>query len=87
MTESWKSHVLCRVCASRPRQPLPDHSSVAISPTTLDEGVTFTMGWAAEHLGFTSADTCATSAIDVSSPIDRACALRWVNCPPGSSWR
>ena len=56
----------------------------AMSPTTLDDGVTLTMS---PNIRFTSAYMCATSCQRSSSPIDRACALRLVNCPPGISCR
>ena len=56
----------------------------AMSPTTLDEGVTLTMS---PNMRFTSAYISATSCQRSSSPIDRACAFRLVNWPPGISWR
>ena len=56
----------------------------AMSPTTLDEGVTLTMS---PNIRFTSAYMCATSCQRSSRPMERACALRLVNWPPGISWR
>jgi hypothetical protein len=56
----------------------------AMSPTTFDDGVTFTMS---PNMRFTSAYISATSCQRSSRPSDRACALRLVNWPPGISWR
>ena len=54
---------------------------IAMSPTTFDEGVTFTMS---PNISFTCAYARATSCQRVSSmPSERACSRRFVYWPPG----
>ena len=57
---------------------------MARSPTTLLEGVTLTMSPKAM---FTSAYVRAISGQRAPRPIDSACSLRFVYCPPGISCR
>ena len=55
----------------------------AKSPTTLLDGVTFTMSPKAK---FTSAYMRATSGQRSPKPMASACSFRLVNWPPGISW-
>ena len=57
---------------------------IARSPTTLLDGVTFTMSPKAM---FTSAYVRAISCQRAPRPIDSACSFRFVYCPPGISCR
>ena len=53
----------------------------AISPTTFDDGVTLIIS---PNIVLTSAYIFATSPhLSVVIPRERACSLRFVNCPPG----
>ena len=53
-----------------------------MSPTTFDDGVTFTMS---PNPRLTSAYVRAISGHRSPSPIASACSLRFVYCPPGIS--
>jgi hypothetical protein len=55
-----------------------------MSPTTLDDGVTFTMS---PKSWLTSAYVRAISGQRCAMPIDAACSFRLVYWPPGISWR
>ena len=55
-----------------------------MSPTTLLDGVTFTMS---PNAMFTSAYVRAISCHRAPSPIDSACSFKFVYCPPGISCR
>ena len=55
---------------------------MAISPTTFDDGVTFTMS---PNISFTSSYAFLISSILSSKPKEMACGFRFEYCPPGIS--